>query len=253
MLDGFVKVAAATPKIRVADCEYNADAIIALMNEAREKGVNILVFPELCVTGYTCHDLFYQQTLLDGAKAALMRIVKASEGSDMPVTVGLPMVFEQKLYNCAVVFQNGKALGFVPKKFLPNYNEFYEARQFTPAESGLCGAISFNGESVPFGDIIFDCEDIPGLSFGVELCEDLWAAEPPSIKLARAGATIIANLSASNETIGKDDYRRELVKGQSARLLCGYVYASAGDGESTQDLVFGGHRMIASCSPRGLR
>ncbi|MDE6732398.1 MAG: NAD(+) synthase [Oscillospiraceae bacterium] len=245
MQDGFIKVAAATPKIRVADCEYNAGAIIVLMSEAREKGVNILVFPELCVTGYTCHDLFYQKMLLDGAKEALLRIVSASANSDMLVTVGCPLVWEGKLFNCAAVFQNGEILGFVPKKYLPNYNEFYEARQFTPAEDGLCGVIAFDGKNVPFGDIVFECESIPELKFGVELCEDLWAPEPPSIKLTKADATIIANLSASNETIGKDDYRRDLVRGQSARLMCGYIYASAGDGESTQDLVFGGHRMIA--------
>ncbi|MDE6727611.1 MAG: NAD(+) synthase [Oscillospiraceae bacterium] len=245
MFDGFIKTAAATPKIRVADCEYNADAIIALMNEARDKGVNILVFPELCVTGYTCHDLFYQRTLLDGAVKALERIVKASGGSDMLVTVGCPLVFEEKLFNCAVVFQNGEILGIVPKKYLPNYNEFYEMRQFTPAPDDSFCSVSLNGKAYPFGSIIFECADIPELKFAVEICEDLWAAEPPSIKLAKAGATIIANLSASNETIGKDAYRRELVSGQSARLMCGYVYASAGDGESTQDLVFGGHRMIA--------
>lgn len=248
MLDGFIKAAAATPKIRVADCEYNADAIIALMNEARDKGVNILVFPELCVTGYTCHDLFYQKTLLDGAKAALLRIVKASEGSDMLVTVGCPLVWAGKLYNCAVVFQNGKILGAVPKTFLPNYNEFYEMRQFTPAPNDdvVRTMIFTDSLSCAFGaNIYFECVNIPELKFAVEICEDLWAPEPPSIELARAGATIIANLSASNETIGKDDYRRDLVKGQSARLMCGYIYASAGDGESTQDLVFGGHRMIA--------
>ena len=250
MFDGFIKAAAGTPKIRVADCEYNADAIIALMNEAKAKGVNILVFPELCVTGYTCHDLFYQKTLLDGAKNALLRIVKASEGSDMLVTVGCPLVHDEfgKLYNCAVVFQNGEIKGVVPKKFLPNYNEFYEMRQFTPAPPNdkTYHPITLAGNYREFGaDLVFECAEIPELKFAVEICEDLWSPEPPSGKLALSGATIIANLSASNETIGKDLYRRELVSGQSARLLCGYIYASAGDGESTQDLVFGGHRMIA--------
>ena len=250
MFDGFIKTAAATPKIRVADCEYNADAIIELMNDAREKGVNILVFPELCVTGYTCHDLFYQQTLLKGAEKALMRIVKASEGSDMLVTVGCPIVSRQKtdkLYNCAVVFQNGEILGAVPKKFLPNYNEFYEMRQFSPApNSDDEWSIQIGDQYYPFGtDILFVCDDIPELKFGIEICEDLWSPEPPSISLATNGATVVANLSASNETIGKDAYRRELVTGQSARLICGYIYASAGNGESTQDLVFGGHRMIS--------
>lgn len=247
MLNGFIKVAAATPKIRVADCEYNADAIIALMNEADERGVNILVFPELCVTGYTCHDLFYQKTLLDGAIKALERIVKASAGSDMLAVVGCPLIFDitGKLYNCAVVIQGGEILGAVPKKHLPNYNEFYEMRQFSTLPDNGHYFIRLFGKQIPFGfDLIFECEDIPELKFGAEICEDLWSPEPPSIKLALGGATIIANLSASNETIGKDDYRRDLVKGQSARLMCGYIYASAGNGESTQDLVFGGHRMI---------
>ena len=246
MFDGFIKVAAATPKIRVADCEYNADACIALMNEAREKGVNILVFPELCVTGYTCHDLFYQKTLLDGALKALERIVKASEGCDMLVTVGCPLVYEGKLYNCAVVFQEGAVLGVIPKKYLPNYGEFYEMRQFSTLHDNDPRDIYLFDGHPDFGfDIVFSCVNIPELRFGVEICEDLWSPEPPSIRLAKGGATIIANLSASNETIGKDAYRRELVTGQSARLMCGYIYASAGDGESTQDLVFGGHRMIA--------
>lgn len=250
MFDGFIKAAAATPKIRVADCEYNADAVIALMNEANSKGVNILVFPELCVTGYTCHDLFYQRTLLDGAKNALLRIVKASEGSDMLVTVGCPLVHYDefgKLYNCAVVFQNGVILGVVPKKFLPNYNEFYEMRQFTSApDNEDYHPVTLDGGYREFGtDLVFICAELPELQFAVEICEDLWSPEPPSIKLALGGATIIANISASNETIGKDMYRRELVSGQSARLLCGYIYTSAGDGESTQDLVFGGKRMIA--------
>ena len=246
MLDGFIKVAAATPKIRVADCEYNADACIALMNKARDMGVNILVFPELCVTGYTCHDLFYQRTLLDGAMMALERMVRASSECDMLVTVGCPLVFEGKLYNCAVVFQNGEVLGVIPKMHLPNYGEFYEMRQFTTLHDNEPRTIALFDRLVEFGfDIIFECENIPELKFGVEICEDLWSPEPPSIRLAKGGATIIANLSASNETIGKDAYRRELVSGQSARLICGYVYASAGDGESTQDLVFGGHRMIA--------
>ncbi len=246
MFDGFIKVAAATPRIRVADCEYNADAIIGLMSEANAKGVNILVFPELCVTGYTCHDLFFQPTLQNGAVKALERIVKASSDSDMLVTVGCPLVFGEKLYNCAVVVQNGTILGAVPKKHLPNYNEFYEMRQFTPAPEKISDNAKILGKDLVFAQkLIFRCNNIPELKFAVEICEDLWSPEPPSIGLATHGATIIANLSASNETIGKDAYRRELVSGQSGRLICGYVYAGAGDGESTQDLVFGGHRMIA--------
>lgn len=247
MIDGFIKVAAATPKIRVADCEFNANSIIELIQEAKAKKVKILIFPELCVTGYSCGDLFYQPALLSAALNALEKIAAAAKGSDMLVTVGAPLVHCGELYNCAVVIQDGEILGVIPKKFLPNYNEFYEARQFTaaPAPNDGFEIIRLPGRDVPFGtDNLFRCENLPELVFGVEICEDLWAPDPPSTKLALGGATVIANLSASNETIGKDDYRRALVTGQSARLICGYIFASAGEGESTQDLVFGGHRII---------
>ena len=245
MKDGFIKVAAGTPDIRVADCEYNRAEITALIDKAHAAGVRILALPELCITGYTCQDLFFQQALLDGALNALREITEHTAGSDMLVSVGCPLRFRGELYNCAVVLKDGKILGVVPKKFLPNYNEFYEKRHFTAAPEGQFD-IELFGESVPFGlGLLFECRAMPELVFAAELCEDLWAAEPPSISLALGGATIIANLSASNETIGKDMYRRELVNSQSARLLCGYVYASAGSGESTQDLVFGGHDIIA--------
>jgi NAD+ synthase (glutamine-hydrolysing) len=245
MFDGFIKTAAATPEIKVADCEYNKNEIISLVKEAKANNVKILVFPELCVTSYTCQDLFFQQALLDGALTALGEIVKATENTDMLTAVGCPLRFEGELYNCAVVIKDGEVLGVVPKKFLPNYNEFYEMRHFTAAPEGEHDIVLF-GKSAPFGlNILFECRQIPELVFAVELCEDLWAADPPSTYLALGGATIVANLSASNETIGKDSYRRSLVSGQSARLLCGYVYASAGNGESTQDLVFGGHDIIA--------
>ena len=245
MKDGFIKVAAGTPDIKVADCEYNRAEITALIDKAYAAGVRILALPELCITGYTCQDLFFQQTLLDGALNALREITEHTAGSDMLISVGCPLRFRGELYNCAVVLKDGKILGVVPKKFLPNYNEFYEKRHFTAAPEGQFD-IELFGESVPFGlGLLFECRTMPELVFAAELCEDLWAAEPPSISLALGGATIIANLSASNETIGKDMYRRELVNSQSARLLCGYVYASAGSGESTQDLVFGGHDIIA--------
>ncbi|MDE7362399.1 MAG: NAD(+) synthase [Oscillospiraceae bacterium] len=245
MLDGFIKAAAATPRIRTADCEYNADAMISLIGEAKAGGVKLLVFPELCVTGYCCHDLFYQTALLDGALKQLSRIAGSTAGSDMLTAVGCPIVFNGELYNCAVILQNGEILGVIPKKFLPNYNEFYEARQFTSAPDGEFD-IELLGNSVPFGlNLLFECRDIPELTFAAEICEDLWSPDPPSIQLALGGATVIANLSASNETIGKEAYRSALVTGQSARLICGYIFASAGEGESTQDLVFGGHRMIA--------
>ena len=245
MKDGFIKVAAGTPDIRVADCEYNRAEITALIDKAYATGVRILALPELCITGYTCQDLFFQQALLDGALNSLREITEHTAGSDMLISVGCPLRFRGELYNCAVVLKDGKILGVVPKKFLPNYNEFYEKRHFTAAPEGQFD-IELFGESVPFGlGLLFECRAMPELVFAAELCEDLWAAEPPSISLALGGATIIANLSASNETIGKDMYRRELVNSQSARLLCGYVYASAGSGESTQDLVFGGHDIIA--------
>ena len=245
MKDGFIKVAAGTPDIKVADCDYNCARITALTDKAHSRGVKILVLPELCVTGYTCQDLFFQQTLLDGALDSLEKIVKHSAGLDMLITVGCPLKFRGELYNCAVVIKDGKVLGVVPKKFLPNYNEFYEKRHFTAAPDGEYD-IEIFGEKVPFGlGLLFECRQIPELVFAAEVCEDLWAAEPPSISLALGGATIIANLSASNETIGKAAYRRELVNSQSARLLCGYVFASAGSGESTQDLVFSGHDIIA--------
>ena len=245
MFDGFVKVAAGTPKIKIADCGYNKNAVIGVMKEAAERGVKILVLPELCITGYGCQDLFFQSTLLESALEALNKIVEFSDGFDMLTTVGCPLTVRGKLYNCAVVIKSGKVLGIVPKKHLPNYNEFYEMRHFTPAPAQRCEAELF-GKSVPFGlDLLFECKELPELTFGVEICEDLWAANPPSTALALSGATIIGNPSASNETIGKDSYRRSLVSGQSARLLCAYVYAGAGDGESTQDLVFSGHNIIA--------
>lgn len=245
MFDGFIKVAAATPEICVADCEYNADKVIALITEAKMQSVKLLVFPELCVTGYCCHDLFYQPTLLNGALEQLSRIVRSSEGTDMLIAVGCPLVFNGELYNCAVIIQNGDVLGVIPKKFLPNYNEFYEARQFTSAPDGEFNIRLFD-KTVPFGlNLLFECKELPELTFAAEICEDLWSPAPPSIELALGGATVIANLSASNETIGKEAYRKALITGQSARLICGYIFASAGEGESTQDLVFGGHRMIA--------
>lgn len=245
MKDGFVKCAAGTPDLKVADCGYNADKIIELISEANNSGVKILALPELCVTGYTCADLFLSKTLLDGAENALGKILDASRGKDVLAAVGCPLRVGGELYNCAVVLQNGRVLGVVPKKFLPNYNEFYEMRQFTPADSQKRD-IKLLGAVVPFGaGLVFDCLNIPELSVGVEVCEDLWSPEPPSIKAALEGATIILNLSASNELVGKAEYRESLVKGQSARLICGYVFAGAGEGESTTDLVFGGSRIIA--------
>ena len=250
MRDGFVKVAAGTPKIRVADCGYNAGQIIALMKEAAAQGVKVLALPELCVTGYTCGDLFLQPTLLDGAERALGRILEETKELDLLTALGLPVRHQNKLYNCAVVIRNGEIFGAVPKTYIPSYGEFYESRWFTTGELGTklfqARGLVLCDQDVPFHTKqVFRCEDIPNLVIGVEICEDLWAVEPPSNTLIQAGATIILNLSASDEVAGKADYRRQLVTGQSARLMCGYVYADAGEGESSTDLVFSGHNMIA--------
>ncbi|MCC8106804.1 MAG: NAD(+) synthase [Clostridiales bacterium] len=271
MKDGFIKVAALSPEIRVADCVYNTESICAGIEEGLREHAKILVFPELCVTGYTCGDLFWQETLLEAARDSLSKLIAFSAGKDALIFVGLPLERNGKLYNAAAAFSNGELLGFVPKRHLPNYNEFYEARYFTPGCEEV-SFINFNGQSVPFGmnllfysdeGTVFDgvvTERRPGvqrkcgigseslmgrLCVAAELCEDLWAPNPPSTAHALAGANVIVNLSASDEVIGKSDYRRNLVAGQSARLLCGYIYASAGEGESTQDVVYGGHCLLA--------
>ena len=250
MRDGFIKVAAGTPKIRVADCDYNAGQIVALMREAAVQGVKVLALPELCVTGYTCGDLFLQPTLLDGAERALGRILEETKGLDLLTALGMPVRYQNKLYNCAVVIRNGEIFGAVPKTYIPSYGEFYESRWFATGELGTklfqAKGLVLCGNDAPFHTKqVFRCEDVPNLVIGVEICEDLWAVEPPSSTLIQAGATIILNLSASDEVAGKADYRRQLVTGQSARLVCGYVYADAGEGESSTDLVFSGHNMIA--------
>ena len=252
MRDGFIKVAAATPGLRVADCAYNAAEVVRLAREAAEKGARLIVFPELCLTGYTCGDLFLQQTLLDGALTALETVCRETAALEAVVLAGLPLRVRGKLYNCAAVLCRGEVLAFVPKRNLPNYSEFYEQRHFVSGDALDCmeGVCVKNGEGetvcvpVVTGQV-FACEEQPLFTFGVELCEDLWVAAPPSIELAQGGAHIIANLSASDELVGKAAYRRDLVRQQSARLACAYVYTDAGTGESTQDLVFAGHDLIA--------
>ncbi len=247
MRDGFVKVAAGTPNIRVADCRYNAEQIFTLMREAGKQGVKVLCLPELCLTGYTCGDLFLQPTLLRGAEEGLATILEATRNLDLVTAVGLPVrnKWNNKLYNCAAVIQSGEILGLVPKRSLPNYGEFYEGRWFAPG-AGVDARVELCGQEVSLCDhMLYACDSLPELVIGVELCEDLWAPEPPSAALAMGGATVILNLSASNELVGKAAYRRSLVAGQSGRLVCGYVYADAGEGESTTDLVFAGHNMIA--------
>ena len=244
MLDGFLKTAAATPTIRVADPAYNAQEIAGLLKQAAQQGVKFLVFPELCLTGYTCGDLFLQPLLLSGAEQGLAAILEESKSLPLLAAVGLPVAVEGKLYNCAAVFSQGKLLGLVPKLHIPNYSEFYEQRHFTSG-AGTAGEVPLCGQTVPFGEkLLFRCEDFPLFTAGFEICEDLWVAQPPSGDLAEAGALVIGNLSASDEMIGKEDYRRQLVSSQSARLVSGYVYADAGYGESSTDLIFAGHNLI---------
>ncbi len=245
MKDGFLKAAALSPALRVADCVYNTQQILQNLQKAAAHGVKLAVFPEFCLTGYTCGDLFLQHTLQQGALTGLQTLLDGSRELDILALVGLPLMVHGKLYNCAAVFCHGKLLGIVPKTYLPNYGEFYEKRQFTPGSTEV-ETITVCGQEVPFGtSLLFACRQMPSFVLGVELCEDLWSALPPSTFHALAGATVIANLSASDETVGKAEYRRALVENQSARLLCGYLYASAAHGESTQDMVFAGHDLIA--------
>lgn len=246
MKQGFVKVAAVTPEIRVADTKYNAESICKAIGEAHAKGAKIIVLPELCITGYTCGDLFLQEKLLRGAKAALVTITEFTVGMDGLIFVGLPMEHIGKLYNVAAVISDGVILGIVPKTYLPNYNEFYEARHFTRGMDEIVEVQITENKKAPMGTRqMFVCREMPEIRVAVEICEDLWTPEPPSIHHARNGANIIVNLSASDDTTGKDVYRKDLVVGQSARLVCGYIYASAGEGESTQDVVYTGHNLIA--------
>ena len=245
MKDGFLKAAAFSPALRVADCTYNAQQVLAQLQAAAQRGVKLAVFPEFCLTGYTCGDLFLQRTLQQGALDALEWLLAQTRALDTVVLVGLPLLVHGKLYNCAAVLCRGQLLGIVPKTYLPNYGEFYEKRQFTPGSTEV-QTVTVCGQQVPFGtSLLFRCRQMPSFVLGVELCEDLWSALPPSTFHALAGATVIANLSASDETVGKAEYRRALVANQSARLLCGYLYASAGHGESTTDMVFAGHDLIA--------
>ena len=244
MKDGFITVAAASPAVRVADCAANTKEIISCIISAAGQGVKVLVLPELSITGYTCGDLFGQRLLADTAQNCLLEIAAATKELELVAVVGTPLRHSSKLYNCAAFLSCGKILGVVPKTSLPNYAEFYERRQFTPAPNGIT-TMELGDQQVPFGtDLLFRCKELPELCLAAEICEDLWIPQPPSGRHALAGATILCNPSASDELVGKAEYRRQLVTGQSARLLCGYVYADAGIGESTTDLVFAGHNLV---------
>ena len=245
MKDGFITVATATPQVAVADCEANAQAILACINEMAAAHAKVMVLPELCITGYTCSDLFWQTKLLDEAEAALSVIAEGSRQVDALIAVGMPLRVAGKLLNVAAILCRGKVLGFVPKVNLPAYNEFYETRHFTSGSADM-GTVQFCGEEIPVGtNLLFSCENVVDLCVAAEICEDLWVPNPPSVQHALAGASVICNLSASDEMVGKGSYRRDLVAGQSARLVCAYLYATAGEGESTTDLVFGGQNLIA--------
>lgn len=245
MKDGFITVATATPQVAVADCEANTQAILACINEMAAAHAKVMVLPELCITGYTCSDLFWQTKLLDEAEAALSVIAEGSRQVDALIAVGMPLRVAGKLLNVAAILCRGKVLGFVPKVNLPAYNEFYETRHFTSGSADM-GTVQFGGEEIPVGtNLLFSCENVVDLCVAAEICEDLWVPNPPSVQHALAGASVICNLSASDEMVGKGSYRRDLVAGQSARLVCAYLYATAGEGESTTDLVFGGQNLIA--------
>lgn len=245
MQHGFLKVAALTPQIKVADPFYNAERICELIDEAEAKRTKIMVFPELCITGYTCHDLFLQEALLEGAKDALRMIIEHTDGVDGLIFVGLPWEHENRLYNVAAVINCGELMGIVPKTYLPGYGEYYEPRHFASGND-IPVMVDFDGLEIPFGtNLMFTSDAMEGLKVACELCEDAWVANPPSTQHAIAGANVIVNLSASNELVAKSEYREMLMKATSGRLVCGYVYASAAEGESTQDVVFSGHNMIA--------
>ena len=242
---GFVRLAVAVPHIRVADPRYNADQTWALFEQAEAAGAALVLFPELGLSAYTCDDLFHQNALLEAAEQALLRLVAASAGHATLALVGLPLRVDHMLFNCAAVVQNGRVLAVVPKTYLPNYAEFYEARQFQPAPHALSSSLVLGGQRVPFGnDLLLQADDNPLFTLHVEICEDLWVPIPPSSHAALAGATVLVNLSASNITIGKAGYRRALVSTQSARCLAAYLYSSAGGGESTTDLAWDGQSLI---------
>ena len=258
MKDGFIKVGVVTPDLKVADTDFNGNEIIKWTQKLANQGVKLIVFPELCITGYTCNDLFLQDALLEGAEKTLLRIVEETEELDSVIVVGLPMTHNDRLYNVAAVIKSGEVLGLVPKSHIPGYSEFYESRHFAKGNEEVVtkklGTVKQGSEEldeddneqwVDFGTKqLFACENLKGFVLGVEICEDLWMPAPPSSYHAMAGATVIANLSASDETTGKSEYRKELVKGQSARTISAYLYADAGEGESTTDLVFTGADFI---------
>lgn len=242
---GFIRVASATPKLKVADCIYNTSEILNVIKKCNTENIKILVFPELSITSYTCGELFAQSLLLEAAEKGLKKILEKTKDIDMLISIGLPAACDNQCFNCSAVINKGKILGIIPKTYLPNYGEFYEKRWFSSSNDLISTEINICGQTVPIGsNLLFNCENIKNLTVGVEICEDLWVPVPPSSYHSMAGATIILNGSASNELVSKPEYRKNLVSQQSARCICGYIYASSGIGESTQDAVFSGHSVI---------
>ncbi|MFV0336998.1 MAG: nitrilase-related carbon-nitrogen hydrolase, partial [Chthoniobacterales bacterium] len=242
---GFRRVAVASPELRIADVGFNIDRLTRTAHEAASQSVDLLVFPELAITGYSCGDLFFQPQLQQATLDGLKIFCKKTSDLSPAFLIGLPLSFRNRLYNTTAIIQNGHILGIVPKTFLPNRNEFYEARWFSSGASLRSEEISLHGSSIPFGvDLLFEEKNFPAFCLGIEICEDLWAVEPPSGKLALAGATVLANPSASPEQLGKSAYRNDLLRQQSARCLAAYLYAAAGANESTGDVVFSGHCLI---------
>lgn len=242
---GFVKVGAAVPRLRLADCVYNKEQIVAMAKDAAEKGVRVLTFPELCITGYTCADLFMQRTLLGAVEKAVKAIIAETKDLDLFFVIGVPVALDSQAFNCAVAIYKGEILGLVPKTHLPNYSEFAEERWFSSADDILVDSMRYAGQEVPIGsDLLFAAAGIPDLKIGIEICEDLWVPIPPSSYQSLYGATLLLNLSASNELSGKPAYRRRMVAQHSSSCMASYVYVSSGIGESTQDAVFSGHSII---------
>ncbi len=242
---GFARTAVAVPFVRIADPDYNVERILGLAKRASDRGADVVLFPELGISAYTCDDLFHQDALLDAVLRALHRLVQSSRELGPVLLVGAPLRFDGKLYNCAVAVHRGRILGVAPKSYLPNYREFYERRYFTPGRFDLPESVRLFGSDVPFGnDLLYDAEDLPGFTLFAEVCEDVWVPIPPSSYAALGGATVVANLSASNITVGKAEWRRALCAAQSGRGLCAYLYSAAGWGESTTDLAWDGHALI---------
>ena len=242
---GYIRVAAAVPEIKVGNVTFNTKEIIKLVKHASKEGVKIILFPELSLTGYTCGDLFFQDTLMEQVNASLLYLLNETSTLDITIIIGLPILCDNQLFNCAAILQSGKILGIVPKTYLANYNEFYEKRWFSSGNVLLSKNVNIVDQEVPIGvNLLFRDKNNFNLCFGVELCEDMWSPKSPSVDACLNGATLLFNLSASNEVIGKNAYRKKLISIQSAKNICAYVYASAGVNESSTDLVFSGYAGI---------